>query len=127
MRESHGRQPPYGVLLDNSLDAVVVCTKLANQGFRFCVARQRDSEINISREPRLGADGHCQAADQHCHHENWDGTGYPRGVVGEAIPIGARILSVVDCFDALTSDRPYRGRMTEEDVFTEVVDVASLR
>ncbi len=50
----------------------------------------------------------------HCHHENWDGTGYPRGVVGEAIPIGARILSVVDCFDALTSDRPYRGRMTEE-------------
>ena len=48
-----------------------------------------------------------------CHHENWDGTGYPRGVAGEDIPIGARILSVVDCFDALTSDRPYRGRMTE--------------
>ena len=36
-----------------------------------------------------------------CHHENWDGTGYPRGVAGEDIPIGARILSVVDCFDAL--------------------------
>ena len=50
----------------------------------------------------------------HCHHENWDGTGYPRGIAGEAIPIGARILSVVDCFDALTSDRPYRGRMTAE-------------
>jgi hypothetical protein len=50
----------------------------------------------------------------HCHHENWDGSGYPRGVAGEAIPIGARILSVVDCFDATTSDRPYRGRMTEE-------------
>jgi putative nucleotidyltransferase with HDIG domain len=49
----------------------------------------------------------------HCHHENWDGTGYPRGIGGEDIPIGARILSVVDCFDALTSDRPYRGRMTE--------------
>src|SRR5438067_879694 len=49
-----------------------------------------------------------------CHHENWDGSGYPRGVKGEEIPIGARILSVVDCFDALTSDRPYRGRMTEE-------------
>src|SRR5262249_43529260 len=49
-----------------------------------------------------------------CHHENWDGTGYPRGVKGEAIPIGARILSVVDCFDALTSDRPYRRRMTED-------------
>jgi putative nucleotidyltransferase with HDIG domain len=49
-----------------------------------------------------------------CHHENWDGSGYPRGVMGEEIPIGARILSVVDCFDALTSDRPYRRRMTEE-------------
>ena len=47
------------------------------------------------------------------HHENWDGTGYPRGVSGEAIPIGARILSVVDCYDALTSDRPYRPAMTQ--------------
>ena len=42
------------------------------------------------------------------HHENWDGSGYPDGLRGEQIPIGARILSVVDCFDALTSDRPYR-------------------
>ena len=49
-----------------------------------------------------------------CHHENWDGTGYPRGVAGDDIPIGARILSVVDCFDALTSDRPYRRAMTDE-------------
>jgi len=48
------------------------------------------------------------------HHENWDGTGYPDGLRGEDIPIGARILSVVDCFDALTSDRPYRSRMTDE-------------
>ncbi len=47
------------------------------------------------------------------HHENWDGTGYPDGLKGEAIPLGARILSVVDCFDALTSDRPYRRRMTD--------------
>ncbi|HXW06233.1 MAG TPA: HD domain-containing phosphohydrolase [Vicinamibacterales bacterium] len=42
------------------------------------------------------------------HHERWDGTGYPSGLRGEEIPIGARILAVVDCFDALTSDRPYR-------------------
>ena len=47
------------------------------------------------------------------HHESWDGSGYPRGLRGEDIPIGARILSVVDCFDALTSDRPYRRRMTD--------------
>jgi putative nucleotidyltransferase with HDIG domain len=48
------------------------------------------------------------------HHENWDGTGYPDRIVGPEIPIGARILSVVDCYDALTSDRPYRRRMTDE-------------
>jgi putative nucleotidyltransferase with HDIG domain len=48
------------------------------------------------------------------HHENWDGTGYPDRIAGTDIPIGARILSVVDCFDALTSDRPYRKRMTDE-------------
>jgi diguanylate cyclase (GGDEF)-like protein/putative nucleotidyltransferase with HDIG domain len=42
------------------------------------------------------------------HHERWNGSGYPDGLRGEQIPIGARILSVVDCFDALTSERPYR-------------------
>jgi putative nucleotidyltransferase with HDIG domain len=49
------------------------------------------------------------------HHENWNGTGYPAGLAGTAIPIGARILSVVDCFDALTSDRPYRPRLTDDE------------
>ena len=48
------------------------------------------------------------------HHENWDGTGYPDRLAGEAIPLGARILSVVDCFDALTSDRPYRRALATE-------------
>ncbi|MDX2152458.1 MAG: diguanylate cyclase [Bryobacteraceae bacterium] len=43
-----------------------------------------------------------------CHHEKWDGSGYPSGLKGEAIPIGARILSAVDCLDALATDRQYR-------------------
>ncbi|MBI9045550.1 MAG: HD domain-containing protein [Anaerolineaceae bacterium] len=43
-----------------------------------------------------------------CHHEHWDGTGYPQGLKGEEIPLPARIFAVVDIFDALTSDRPYR-------------------
>jgi putative nucleotidyltransferase with HDIG domain len=50
-----------------------------------------------------------------CHHENWDGTGYPDGVAGTDIPIGARILAVVDCFDALTSDRPYRPALSDSE------------
>lgn len=49
------------------------------------------------------------------HHEYWDGNGYPAGLKGEDIPIGARILSVVDCFDALTSDRPYRPKLSDDD------------
>ena len=49
------------------------------------------------------------------HHENWDGTGYPDKLAGTSIPIGARVLSVVDCFDALTSDRPYRPRLSDKE------------
>ena len=47
------------------------------------------------------------------HHENWDGSGYPTGLAGPAIPLGARILAVVDCYDALMSDRPYRRKLSE--------------
>jgi putative nucleotidyltransferase with HDIG domain len=56
------------------------------------------------------------------HHENWDGTGYPDGLRGAEIPIGARILSVVDCFDALTSDRPYRRRMSDAQAIAIVME-----
>ena len=49
------------------------------------------------------------------HHESWDGSGYPDGLRGTEIPLGARILAVVDCYDALTSDRPYRRRMTHDE------------
>ncbi len=55
------------------------------------------------------------------HHESWDGTGYPAGLKGVAIPLGARILSVVDCFDALTSDRPYRPRLSIADAISILV------
>jgi HD-GYP domain-containing protein (c-di-GMP phosphodiesterase class II) len=45
----------------------------------------------------------------YCHHEKWDGTGYPRGLMGEQIPLAARIFAVVDVYDALLNDRPYRA------------------
>ena len=54
------------------------------------------------------------------HHEKWDGTGYPDGLKREAIPIGARILSAVDCFDALASERPYRSAMSPEEAMSKL-------
>ncbi len=50
----------------------------------------------------------------YCHHEKWDGTGYPRGLKGEQIPMAARIFAVIDVYDALVSDRPYREAWSPE-------------
>jgi putative nucleotidyltransferase with HDIG domain len=55
------------------------------------------------------------------HHEKWNGEGYPEGLTREAIPIGARILAVVDCFDALTSERPYRRAMAADEAMKHVI------
>ena len=58
-----------------------------------------------------------QALDiPYCHHERWDGTGYPRGLKGEQIPLSARIFAVADVYDALRSDRPYRKAWPAEKV-----------
>ena len=56
----------------------------------------------------------------YCHHERWDGTGYPRGLAEEEIPISARIFAVVDVWDALCSDRPYRKAWTKEKALTHI-------
>jgi putative two-component system response regulator len=53
----------------------------------------------------------------YCHHEKWDGTGYPRGLRGEEIPLSARLFAVVDVWDALTSDRPYRKALSKEETW----------
>lgn len=55
------------------------------------------------------------------HHENWDGTGYPDGLVGERIPIASRIIMFADTIDAMTTDRPYRSALTETQVRNEFV------
>ena len=52
----------------------------------------------------------------YCHHEKWDGTGYPRGLKRDQIPLEARLFSIIDVWDALTSDRPYRTRWSEDRV-----------
>jgi putative nucleotidyltransferase with HDIG domain len=56
----------------------------------------------------------------HCHQERWDGSGYPHGLKGEQIPLGARIFAAVDTFDAMTSDRPYRAALSIEAARDEI-------
>ena len=51
----------------------------------------------------------------YCHHEKWDGSGYPRGLKGEEIPLAARIFAIVDVWDAMLSNRPYRLALPEEE------------
>jgi HD-GYP domain-containing protein (c-di-GMP phosphodiesterase class II) len=60
----------------------------------------------------------------YCHHEKWDGTGYPRKLKGEEIPLSARIFAVVDVYDALTSDRPYREAWKKEKALTYIREQA---
>ena len=54
------------------------------------------------------------------HHERWDGTGYPRGLAGGAIPLAARIFALADSFDAMTNDRPYRNALSFEHAIGEI-------
>ena len=60
----------------------------------------------------------------YCHHEKWDGTGYPRGLKGEEIPLVARIFAIVDVYDALTSDRPYRLALPKEKALYHIRSLA---
>jgi HD-GYP domain-containing protein (c-di-GMP phosphodiesterase class II) len=61
-----------------------------------------------------------------CHHERWDGSGYPRGLRGTEIPVAARIFAVVDAFDAITNDQPYRDALPYEAAFEEIRAKAGL-
>ncbi len=83
----------------------------------------------MSRHPQIGADLLRRVIERTddpgfllmaldiawCHHEKWDGTGYPRGLAGKDIPLAARILSIADCFDALTTKRPYKDPWKHEE------------
>ena len=55
-----------------------------------------------------------------CHQERWDGSGYPQGLSGESIPLLSRIVAVVDAYDAMTQDRPYRAAMSHEAAIAEI-------
>ena len=55
------------------------------------------------------------------HHERYDGEGYPKGIKGEKIKLGARIMAVADSYDAMTSERPYRSAMSSKKAYKEIV------
>ena len=61
-----------------------------------------------------------------CHHERWDGSGYPRGLRGTEIPVAARIFAVVDAFDAITNDQPYRDALPFDAAYDEIRSKAGL-
>ncbi|MFA6471563.1 MAG: HD domain-containing phosphohydrolase [Candidatus Latescibacterota bacterium] len=62
----------------------------------------------------------------YCHHEKWNGTGYPRGLKREQIPLAARIFAVVDVWDALRSARPYRSSLPDEKVYEYIRSQAGI-
>ena len=86
----------------------------------------REERVVLERHPAIGANmltslGLAAVSGWVLHHhEHWDGTGYPDGLAGEAIPQAARILAVADAFAAMVSDHAYRGRLSESEALGEL-------
>ena len=80
----------------------------------YAMESEAMKEAVNSRDPML----QMAATVALTHHEKWDGSGYPQGLAGEAIPLESRIVSVADVYDALTSNRPYRAARPEEEALT---------
>jgi putative two-component system response regulator len=87
-----------------------------------------EERTEMQRHPLIGAEilrplrlGFTVGPIVRAHHERWDGRGYPDGLGGDEIPIGARIVSIVDAHDAMTHDRPYRARLSGEDAVEELL------
>jgi putative nucleotidyltransferase with HDIG domain len=70
----------------------------------------------------VGQDGFLRQVAEivYCHHEHFDGKGYPRGLAGEEIPLAARVFAVADAYDAMTSDRPYRPALSHSQAIEEI-------
>jgi HD-GYP domain-containing protein (c-di-GMP phosphodiesterase class II) len=96
-------------------------------------ALSRDERYDLERHPIIGEQEAARAgADRGAqllvrwHHEAWNGTGYPDHLLREQIPLGARILHVVDCYSALTDSRPFRPALTREDARRHLLEWAGL-
>jgi two-component system, cell cycle response regulator len=89
---------------------------LTDEEWTFVRRHTLAGERILSAAPALGAVARLVRAS----HERWDGAGYPDGLAGEAIPLGARIVAVADAFDAMTSGRPYRAAISEAAALAEL-------
>lgn len=114
--EAELRALEFGSLL-HDIGKVAVPEELLTKPSRLSPEEfsQVASHVEIGAEILAAADLPFPVSELvRCHHENWDGSGYPRGLKGDRIPLTARILSTVDSFDALTTDRPYRSALTTD-------------
>jgi HD-GYP domain-containing protein (c-di-GMP phosphodiesterase class II) len=89
---------------------------LTSEEYELVKSHADISSLIVSHLPNLS---HIGPAVRH-HHERHDGHGYPDGLSGEGIPLGARILSIADSFDAMTSSRPYRKAFTPSQALNEI-------
>jgi putative two-component system response regulator len=111
-----------GALL-HDIGKIVVPRAVLNKPTGFIL----DEWAILRQHPEIGAQmldgvGHLQPAIPYVlyHHEHWDGRGYPTGLAGTAIPVEGRLLAIVDTYDAMTSDRPYRAALTPERALAEI-------
>ncbi len=120
----------------NELSLLSVLHDIGKVGVKHDVLKKpasltTDEWVEMKRHPEIGyriAQNTPDLAEVSelilCHHERWDGTGYPAGIAGEEIPLNCRILAVVDAFDAMTNDRAYRKALTREVAIQELLDNA---
>lgn len=87
-----------------------------------------DEFLEVKRHPDIGADivrsmrfAPVVSPIVRAHHERWDGGGYPLGLAGESVPLAARIIAVADSWDAMTTDRPYRGALEEREAVSRLL------
>jgi HD-GYP domain-containing protein (c-di-GMP phosphodiesterase class II) len=90
-------------------------------------ALREDERRELAQHPELGAEIIRPLEDLGAlrelilsHHERWDGSGYPRGIAGEDIPLGSRVLAVVDAIESMTSGRPYRPARRRDEAIAEL-------
>lgn len=113
----------YGFLLHDVGKAGIDYSILAKEGPLTAIEQERMRLHPIIGAQFLAGIKHLEGAIPIVkqHHERWDGAGYPYGLAGEEIHVGARIFSVVDAFDAMTSERPYRKAMSLDEAFDQII------